>query len=308
MTYILLILLTIEFLQHSVLKLEKQLKCCHFNNTVGHISRHLACCIHITWWRLTNNGEVDGRGIRYTKNNNTLHFNQISDEEKDCGFVTTTCMLFPTQKQWHMELCQKHLICYKKKKRNCNFAMNNHYGWNLDAWLQTQIEISEQNSEEKKFTEAAKILTSCFEGETNDDNGLRLYRCDCHVHCAIWSYSGPVCVCILPSQNFKDWSSADVFTNVWSCDHSPWQWSSMYCNISYCSFSEIRQVLNHSSYNPDLSAPNYDLFLKLKEPLGWIRFSDLSELSLTITQEIWWLNKNLLLHGIERQGDYIEGL
>ncbi len=32
----------------------------------------------------------DERDVRYTKNNNTPHFNQISDEEKGYGAVDTT--------------------------------------------------------------------------------------------------------------------------------------------------------------------------------------------------------------------------
>ncbi len=51
----------------------------------------------------------------YTKNNDTLHFNQISDEEKCFVAQWVPHMLFPTQKQYRVELCQKYLTCYKKQ-------------------------------------------------------------------------------------------------------------------------------------------------------------------------------------------------
>ncbi len=36
-----------------------------------------------------NDGAGDGKDIRYTENNHTLHFNQLSDEEKGCDIVGT---------------------------------------------------------------------------------------------------------------------------------------------------------------------------------------------------------------------------
>ncbi len=60
------------------------------------------------------------------------------------------------------------------------------------------------------------------------------------------------------------------------------------------------EVLNHTLYSPDLSPLNYNLFPKRKEPLQGIRFSDLIELSSAMTWENQWLNKNQLLHRIER--------
>ncbi len=60
------------------------------------------------WQRQTNNDVGRGRGVRYTENNDTPHFNRISDEEKGwCERVLH--MLFPMQKQHGVELCQKHL-------------------------------------------------------------------------------------------------------------------------------------------------------------------------------------------------------
>ncbi len=50
------------------------------------------------------------------------------------------------------------------------------------------------------------------------------------------------------------------------------------------------EMLKHPQYNPDLSPLDYDLFPKLKKSLRAIRFNDLSELSLAVTREIWWLN------------------
>ncbi len=55
------------------------------------------------------------------------------------------------------------------------------------------------------------------------------------------------------------------------------------------------EMLNQAPYNPDLSPSDYNQFPKLKEP-----FSDLSKLSLAMTQDNWRLNKTQLLHGIER--------
>ncbi len=48
-----------------------------------HYWQHCSCdCVHITWWRQTNDSMGDEKGIRYIENNDTPHFNQISDEEK----------------------------------------------------------------------------------------------------------------------------------------------------------------------------------------------------------------------------------
>ncbi len=46
--------------------------------------------VHITWQRQMNDSVQDERGVTYTENNNTPHFNRISDEEKDCGTVSST--------------------------------------------------------------------------------------------------------------------------------------------------------------------------------------------------------------------------
>ncbi len=51
------------------------------------------------------------------------------------------------------------------------------------------------------------------------------------------------------------------------------------------------EVLKHSPYSPDLSPLDYNLLLKLKEPLYGIYFSDLSELSSAMTKKICGLTK-----------------
>ncbi len=43
------------------------------------------------------------------------------------------------------------------------------------------------------------------------------------------------------------------------------------------------EVLNYTPYSPDLSSLDYDLFVKLKELIWGIRFSDLGELSSAAT-------------------------
>ncbi len=157
--------------------------------------------VHITWRRQTNNGKGDGEGVRYTINNDTPHFNQISDEEKDCGIVGTTHAVSYTKTMSNGTVSET--LDALQKGRSCVFATNNHCWWNLGTWLWTQIEILESSLEGKKFTEATKILIPSFKGEANDDNGLLLYRCNCHIQRAIWLYSGLACVCTLPLQNFE---------------------------------------------------------------------------------------------------------
>jgi hypothetical protein len=79
------------------------------------------------------------------------------------------------------------------------------------------------------------------------------------------------------------------------------------------------EVLPHAPYSPDMSPPDFDLFLKLKEPMRGHRFSFLEEVSAAVTRAIRGLNKSGTLNGIanlpkrseaviEKQGDYTEGL
>ena len=79
------------------------------------------------------------------------------------------------------------------------------------------------------------------------------------------------------------------------------------------------ETLPHSAYSPDMSPPDYDLFLKLKEPLRRIRFPTLNDLSTAVSRRIRQLNSEGVLTGItdlpdrwkaciEKKGDYIEGL
>ncbi len=64
----------------------------------------------------------------------------------------------------------------------------------LKPELKSQSEVWKE-----KIHRVAKILTPSFEGEANDDNGLQLYLCNCHIRGAIWLYSEPTCVHTLPS-------------------------------------------------------------------------------------------------------------
>jgi histone-lysine N-methyltransferase SETMAR len=77
------------------------------------------------------------------------------------------------------------------------------------------------------------------------------------------------------------------------------------------------EVLPHPAYSPDMSPPDYDLFMVLKNPLRGVRFKDLEELSAAVTQEIKRINKEHLATGIRdlvhrwesvinHKGDYIE--
>ncbi len=59
-------------------------------------------------------------------------------------------MLFPMQKLWCMELCQKYLTCYKGE--GIVFLQQI-----INVWLRTRIEISERGLEGKKFTVITKF-------------------------------------------------------------------------------------------------------------------------------------------------------
>ncbi len=108
----------------------------------------------------------------YTKNNDTPHFNRVSDEGKSCGMVGTMHAVSYTKTASYGTVSETYDSL--QKGRNCVFAMNSYDQWNLGVWLLTQIEISEWGLEEKKFTEAAKISTPSFEAEANDSNSLQL--------------------------------------------------------------------------------------------------------------------------------------
>ncbi len=132
-----------------------------------------------------------------------------------------------------------------------------------------------------------------FEVETNDNNGLQLYWRNCHIHCAICSYSGSIWVCTFPSSNFEAWSLTNTFTNAKLCviilhdnAHPHIATSVTAVFQKYC-----WEVLNYTSFIPDLSPPDYNLFSKVKELLRGICFSDLSEPSSALSREIQWLNK-----------------
>ncbi len=77
------------------------------------------------------------------------------------------------------------------------------------------------------------------------------------------------------------------------------------------------EILPHPAYSPDMSPCDYNLNPKLKELMCGTRFGDIQELIARLTQEIRRVNKEALLHGIQKlptrrekcialQGDYIE--
>ena len=79
------------------------------------------------------------------------------------------------------------------------------------------------------------------------------------------------------------------------------------------------EVLDHPPYSPDLSPPDFDLFLKLKEPLRGVRYDSLDELECAVNAEVRRINFSCLATGIEAlpsrwnsvissRGDYFEGL
>ncbi len=97
---------------------------------------------------------VDGRDTRYVENNDTLHFNQITDEEKGCRAVVTTHAVSHAKTLYGTV---SDIFDSLQKGRNCVFTMNNHYfvtnnhyWWNLSALLWTWTEISERGLEGKK--------------------------------------------------------------------------------------------------------------------------------------------------------------
>ncbi len=59
----------------------------------------------------------------------------------------------------------------------------------------------------------------------------------------------------------------NTFTNVLSCDHTAMSVTTVFQEYGW-------DVLNHPMYSPDLSPQDYDPFLKLKEKLRKICFSD----------------------------------
>jgi len=78
------------------------------------------------------------------------------------------------------------------------------------------------------------------------------------------------------------------------------------------------QVLPHLPYSPDISPPAFDLFAKLKKPLGGKCFRSIEEVSNEVTRVIRCINNKGILTGIQdlpkcwtavinHNGDYIEG-
>ncbi len=92
----------------------------------------------------------------------------------------------------------------------CRFRLRNNVVWNcvrniwrykkeritflqriivvVKIWVhdfESELKSQERGLEGKKFTVAEKTPSPSFEGETNDDNGLRLYWHNCHILSAI---------------------------------------------------------------------------------------------------------------------------
>lgn len=78
-------------------------------------------------------------------------------------------------------------------------------------------------------------------------------------------------------------------------------------------------VLPHPAYSPDISPPDFDLFMKLKESLRGIRFDDLDILEERVANEVRQINFGCLATGVRdlphrwnsvimKNGCYIEGM
>ena len=79
------------------------------------------------------------------------------------------------------------------------------------------------------------------------------------------------------------------------------------------------EVLDHPTYSPDLSTPDFELFQKLKEPLRGISYESLDELECAMNREVRRINFGSLATGIQAlpkrwnsviqsRGDYLDGL
>ncbi len=181
---------------------------CEHQSPFFHYWQHFDCnCVHITWQRQMNDGAGNGRGITYTENNDTAHFYLISDEKKKVVARWVPHMLFSVQKQHYMELCQKHLARYKKEGivlLQQIIAIDETWVCDFKPKLKTQSAIFKGESSQrlqKFWHQASKVK----------QNDLWLSCCNFNILGAIYSYSGPACVCILPSQNFEAYSSTNIF-------------------------------------------------------------------------------------------------
>ncbi len=76
-----------------------------------------------------NGSAGDERGVRYTENNDTPHFNRISDEEKDCSVVGTAHAVSRTKTPSYGTVSET--FDSLQKGRNCVFATNNQNQGNL---------------------------------------------------------------------------------------------------------------------------------------------------------------------------------
>ncbi len=72
------------------------------------------------------------KGASGTKNN-IPHFNWISDEEKGSSKVGTAYAVSCTKTMLYRT--ESETFDLLGKERNCSFATNNYYRWNLGVWL-----------------------------------------------------------------------------------------------------------------------------------------------------------------------------
>ncbi len=176
-------------------------RCYPYQSILYHYWQHFECnCVHVTRQRdrqmIVREMEVASSILKKPMHHILTEY--VIKKKLCSGRYCTCCFLYKNNVHETVSETSDSLL----KARHCVFATTNRYPWNLGAWFLIQIEISEWDLKEKKFIKSTKIPTTNFKGETNDDNGLQLYRHNCHIHGAIWSYSGSACVCKLPSQHF----------------------------------------------------------------------------------------------------------
>ncbi len=256
--------------------------------------------VHITWRRQTKDGAGGGRGIMYTANYDIPHFNRISDEEKGCGMVGTAHAVFCAKttlygtKVWN---CVRNIWIITKRKESCFF--NNPFRWNLGVRLQTRTEISERGLVGKNSPRLQKFW--CLASKVKQ------------MMIMAYNYTGVIAAYMVPYGCTVDQHLYVPFLHKILRPKVRKEQSQMLdCAIILRDNAHLhigtsvntvfqedgRKLLNHLPCKLDLSPLDYNLFPKLKELLRTICFSDLSELSLVMPWEIWWLNKTQLIYGI----------
>jgi hypothetical protein len=76
------------------------------------------------------------------------------------------------------------------------------------------------------------------------------------------------------------------------------------CHMARAVFDSLQrwnwEVLERPPYSPDVSPCDYDLFLRLKEPLRGCRFQDIPSVLCAVGRSITEINRNNLADGIRR--------